>query len=310
MVALLGQDRLLHGAGAHIFHTALSQGLRLGRLRCLVLADGGRCGEHQLHVVLLAVGRGHLIRDVVDGRRKQIVVVDQHRSGEHYVELHGAAVKFVVGRCSQHIYALLSGFLDVAGFGSLVAVQTEVGVSAAGGVVAVRGNHILARVEQSLHLGSQRQLHAIAPGFAGRGHLGAVDIDVEHVVVAVHQHQVALQVLGSQLHCAAHIEVAVLLAPAGVDEAEPLRTEGALLLLPLRVVEVGLLPPVLLLLARYGGGPRSFVGHRHYRLQHGVVHAKEAVGLAVDTYEALQRLLVVGPVAGRAVGKVVIRRPD
>ena len=65
-IALLGKDRLLDGARLAIDDALLAHQLSADGLTRLVEGLLRRGSHHQLHIVLIAIGRAYLIRDVID----------------------------------------------------------------------------------------------------------------------------------------------------------------------------------------------------------------------------------------------------
>ena len=216
-VAFPCQDGLLDRTCTHVTHTFFHAQAGHSSLRDAVNALHGSCLEVKLHVVLLTICGTHLIRDVVDGDGNQVVVIDQHGGGEDQIEFHGAALHRVVGVGSQHIHALLLCHLHVVHLGAHVLVEAVIRVGTSSGVVAVGSDHVLAFVEKVLDLAIHMQHDAIHPGLACLGYAGAIDKELEHIVVRVLQIEVLVELVGCQLYGAAHVDVAVLGIPNGID---------------------------------------------------------------------------------------------
>ena len=270
------------------------------------------CGaHHELHVVLVSVGGAHLIRDIVDGCREQVVVVDEHGRGEYHVEFHGAADEGIVGVGGHHADALLLSVEQVAALALDVLKQSEVGVSPSRGVVAMGSDDIRALVEQLFQRAVEMQAHTLSPRLARVGHLLSVDVELEHVVVRVYQVEVLVEVGLRQVEGASHIQVAVLLVPSGAHVVQAVAAPCCLSLLPSlrcegRLGPVGACLPLAGIVAR----PCLFVGHGYDSLQASAVGSHPAVCLTVHAQQSLEGLLVVGPVAGCAIGQMVVGRPD
>ena len=172
------------------------------------------------------------------------------------------------------------------------------------------GNDVFAGLEELLELAVEVQLHTIAPCLAGIGNLGAVDVDLEHVVVRIDEIEVVVEIVGAQLDVAAHIEVAVQVAPVGVDIAKAVAAPCCASFFPTLRCEIGLLPSSTWVLACVETLPGFFRCHGHKGLKQGaLLGSHEAVDLSIDTEQTLEGLLVVGPVACVAVGQFVIGRP-
>ena len=177
--------------------------------------------------------------------------------------------------------------------------------------MAVGGDNVLPLVQQCLQLGVEVQAHTLSPCLARVGHFRAVEIEFEDIVVRVNQIKVCLQVGSRQFHIAPHIQVAVFLTPVCAHIAQSVASPGSFPPLPIRGIEPRLGPVVArLLVAGVGTLPGGFVGHGYDRLQDAAVGSHPSVCHTVDSEQPLQRLLVVRPVAGRAVGQMVVRRPD
>ena len=241
-VAGLCEDGLVYGTGLHILHSILYDGRRHCGLAALVNTYQRACAKIELHVMSLLVCRAHLIRYVVDGRGEQVVVVDEHRSREHYVELYRAASECIVCACGEHAHRLLLCREHRGIAESHVLEESEVGVGTTCGVVAVRGDDVLAGLEEFLQVAVEMQLHALAPSLAGVSHLGAVDVYLEHVVMRIHEVEVVLEVLCRNVNHTTHVEVGVGLAPASAHIVEVGRAESCLTVFPRAVVEAFLLP--------------------------------------------------------------------
>ena len=171
-------------------------------------------------------------------------------------------------------------------------------------------NDILTGMQQRFQLAVQVQLHALYPSLAGVGHLGAVDIQLKDIVMAIDDIQVFLQVAGLQVDGTAHVEVTVQVAPMCVDEAQSVTAPCSLAALPSVSLEVGLLPAALLHLTGVVGLPCFLVGHRGYGLQHGTLGTHPPVHLTIYTQQSLQGFLIISPVASGAIGQLVVGRPD
>ena len=166
-------------------------------------------------------------------------------------------------------------------------------------------------MQQLLQFAREVKLYAINPRFAGIRYLGAIQEKLEYIVMGIDNPEVLLQVLFRKREGTAHIKVAVQSAPMRTDKAEAIATPGGTSHLPTGTgVESGLLPAVALYVAGIQTFPRLLVGHRYQRLEHGAVGAHPTILLSVNGQEAVQRLLVVGPMACGTIGQLVIRRPD
>ena len=156
------------------------------------------------------------------------------------------------------------------------------------------------------------EFHSLAPDFdvACVVDVLAVEPDGKGVVVAEDEPEVALQVVSREVDGAAHPDVAVRVVPTGADVAEVGRAEGSAARGPCGVVVVGALPIALRLFAGELGRPCLLVGHGDDGLQHLTLGTHPAVGGAIDAQQAFDGLLFVRPVAGGAVGQLVVGRPD
>ena len=310
-VAFLGEYGLLNGAGAHIFHTVVLNSGRHCGLRRLIDSHKRRGAEVELHVVALAVGGAHLIGNVIDGSGKEVVIVDEHRGGEHHVKLHRTASERVIRRCGEHAHLLLLCRLHSGVLLCYVAVESEVDVCTAEIVVAVSGNDVLSGAKQSHGLVAETLFHTLTESVAGAHHLGTVDVEFEIVVVGVHHPKLTFQVCLRKVHSAAHIDVGIEFAPYGIDISETLGTEGGAAFTPSVGVVVGGCPVAIRGLACVCRCPCALVCHGYNALQHlAFGSAHEAVGLAIDTQKSFQRFLVAGPVGCCTIGKTVVGRPD
>ena len=66
--------------------------------------------------MFLLIIRANLIRDVVNGSRKQIQVVEKHRCGENQTQVYAAATKRVVSVGGHNVTAGLYGITYVVVF--------------------------------------------------------------------------------------------------------------------------------------------------------------------------------------------------
>ena len=159
-----------------------------------------------------------VIGDIVDGGGDEVEVVDEHRCGEDEVEFNRAAGEGVVGVRGKHVHALLLGKLDVRTFGLCVLEEAEVCVGTASRVVAVGGNRVAAGLQEVLQVVVEVEHNAVAPCLACIGNLDAVHIELEHIVVAVLQVEVFVEVSITEFDVATDVDVGTsLTSPAAAN---------------------------------------------------------------------------------------------
>ena len=261
--------------------------------------------------MLAAIGSAYLIRNVVDRHRDQVVVINEHRSGEDNVQFNRTAGKGIIGIGCQYIYTLLLSHLDVGTLGLDVLEQTEVDVCTACGIVAVGRDDVLAGMKKVLQVTLEMQHNAVHPGLACVGHLGAIDVEFKHIIVRILHIQVLLQLLGCQFHLSADIDVAALTAKATVADVLAFCSPGSLLGAPFGIVEVFLLPTIGRLLVGYFSFPALFVRHGGNGSEHIVLlGTHETVSCSVHTQKTQDGFFVVGPVTSGSVSQLIVGRPD
>ena len=313
-VAGLAQHGLCHRPCLQVADAACGDAFRARRLVHLVDGELWRGGEVELHVVRLAVGRRHLIRQIVDGCREQVEVVDEHRCREDHCQLNRTAGEGVVGACGQHAHGSLYGVLSGGRRQEHVLIKAEVDVGSARGVMTMCGDDVCTLLQTSL-LGSRQAMRlALQPRLAGSNDAASVDEEFEDVVVRELYPQLLLQVVGCEVYAAPDIDIAVLRIP-GVAAVGILVgcAPSSIFRCPRAVVEVGGRPAcagltVVVDLRR----PPALAGrHRCDGLQQiGALAAHEAIGLSVDAQQSVHRLLGVAPVTCGAVVEFVERRPE
>ena len=309
-VALLGQYGLLHGACLHVGDTILEAAA--GERGLVVLVDSllGIGREVELHIVLLSVGAANLIGNIVDGSGDEVIVVYEHGCGEHQVQLHRAAHHSIIGVGGQYVHALLHGGLQFHVLWLHVAIESEVGIGTSCGVVAMGGYHVLACMEMLLEVGIKVQHHVVHPGLACGCHLLSVDIELEHIVVGILQIEVGSQLLGTEFHLSADIDIASLTAPLIAHIIQAIASPGSLLLLPSGHAGAFGGPSISLHLMGDKAFPALLIGHGGYALEHILLRAThKAIGGAIHSEESQNGLLGIGPVACGAVGEPVVGRP-
>ena len=187
MVAGLGKDRLLHGSGLHICDSILflQSGNSGGIL--LILRDTGRGSEEDLHIVSLSVIGFHIIRDIVDRGREQVVILDKHRCGENKIQIHRTASEVIISGGSHHIHAVLHGIPGSLAVNAEIAVDSEIGPSTAGVVVAMCSDKIFSGVEEFLDISGEVQFRILALVVNSCSHLCSIDEDLHSVIVRIYE---------------------------------------------------------------------------------------------------------------------------
>ena len=158
----------------------------------------------------------HLIGHVVHRCGQQFEVVDEHRGGEHKVEIDRSALERVVGVCGKHVHRCLLCRLNVSPFGLHVTVESVVDERASGSVVAMGCDDVLALLEQCLVRGGEMERLALKPRLARRDDLRAVDVKLENVVVRINYVKVVGYVVRRKVHRAPRIHVGILNIPVCV----------------------------------------------------------------------------------------------
>ena len=155
---------------------------------------------------------------------------------------------------------------------------------------------------------------ALNPGLTRADDLGAVDIELEHIVVRELYPQIFLQVIGGERHRAAHIDIAVRGCPCIMHiwifvGSAPC----SLLLFPAAIVEAALRPGRTRLegMAHTSCPGVGGIGHRSDGLQQELLAiAHPAVIIPVYAQQALDGFLCVGPVAHATVSQFIKGRPE
>ena len=166
-------------------------------------------------------------------------------------------------------------------------------------------------MEKLLHVGIHVEHYAVDPCLASIGNLSAIDIELEHIVVAVLDVEVFVKVALVEIHVSADVDICALASPATADVVAFSAPSG-FLCPPGSIVEVWLCPAFAVLpIVSDFAFPRLFVRHRGNGSEDVfLLCAHETIGCAVHAKQSEDGLLVVRPVASRAVGELVVRAPD
>ena len=231
-VARLSEDRLLDSASLKVLRTILPFPCGYGWLLNFVDSHLWCGGEVELHVVLLSVGGTHLIGDVVDGGREQVVVVDDVRRSKHNVQLYRPASKGVVGIASQHINALLLCCHNLVVAFCNIAEDAKIDQSTTRLIITMYGKNVLSFLEQVCFLAVQTHNHTIHIIHNACGCFLSIDVYFASVVVGEDKVEVALQLAGSQVNCAANPYIIVLFRPRCAYVLVVVGTKGSFAALP------------------------------------------------------------------------------
>ena len=120
---------------------------------------------------------------------------------------------------------------------------------------------VAATLQKALQVAVEVEHHTVDPSLARVGHLGAVDVEFEHIVVAVLQVEVFLEVSIAEGDVATDVDVAALTSPAAADVVA-FAAPGSLFCAPCAVVEGRSGPAFAVLrVADDFAFPCLFVGH-------------------------------------------------
>ena len=209
----------------------------------------------------LIVG-ANLIRDVVNGCRKQVQVVEKHRCGENQTQIYAAATKRVVSVGGHNVAARLYGITHVVVFLFHVGKQSDVGIGSSCGVMHVVCDNIVANTQTLFYISRQHQLFVLHPRFTRLDCQNTIYVHLTLIIVRVNQPQVARQVFFGQRHMPTYIDVRIGVRPNRTYVRIFFgRAKRRLLCLPFAVVKIALHPVRSWFCIANLCLPRAHVGH-------------------------------------------------
>ena len=308
IIALGLQHRLIDRTGHRILKSfGFQNDRRLNSLSGHVGCPGRSGFEVELHIVRLPVGRFYLIGNIIDRTAHQVQVVHQQRSRKDHLQGHRSASKGIIGlRRGKGDVCLVGSRFKEHGIGHLDR-KSEIHISAARRVVAVRGNHVLAFPEGSLHVGRQLQQDIVLPGVTGRNNLFPVDIEFKYIVVRIIQIDCLVCYVFIQVEGAAYPDIFRL--PGRSQMRHLGRSESGFALLPRSIVEGRFKPVGSGFLLRVRSIPFFQLGRTQYRPQRDILFSHKTIVGSVDPQHTQQRERLPGPMPCLVGIQLIGKRP-